>query len=167
MAQQEQPVGGRIPPARQSQDPPHDERAERAAPLTAPDESQPARDRARAKTMVDHGRTDVIGPSAREAVDETTVTDPDAIHDSSRGATYRAGEPKPEHVKWYLGQGGITGTRSGTPFATSDPQTTRDPGDPPPKGWDPASTSKVDEGIAGGEARKDRAPGGAARKSKE
>jgi hypothetical protein len=67
------------------------------------------------------------------------------IHRNTQGFTFRAGEPPPAWLKWYVGQGGITGRRSGTPFATHEPHEMRAPRDAPPVGWNPEEKA---DGIA-------------------
>src|SRR5690606_14130368 len=77
-------------------------------------------------------------------------------HGNTRGMTFRAGAVPPIYLKWYIGQGGVTGTRSGTPIALAQPGEHRAPSDAPPLGWDPESVSADDAGVAGGDARRDR-----------
>lgn len=97
------------------------------------------------RTTAERMRTGVMGPSTRESHDAAGVVIHEAFYGNTKGATHRAGARPPENLKWYLGQGGITGTRSGTPFATHEPNEPRPPDQPPPTTWDPESTADIDD----------------------
>lgn len=94
-------------------------------------------------TPAQRSRTDVLGPSSNVTADLPRALSGPAVHSNTQGFTFRAGEPPPAWLKWYVGQGGVTGTRSGTPFATHDPNETRSPGDPPPVDWDPEAKTRT------------------------
>jgi hypothetical protein len=96
------------------------------------------------RTIAERMRTDVLGPSTRESHDAAGVVIPENFYGNSKGSTHRAGAAPPENLKWYLGQGGITGTRSGTPTATHEPNEPRLPDQAPPSSWDPGSTKDID-----------------------
>lgn len=87
--------------------------------------------------------TDVMGPTTHTP--DKALRGPAGsadIHGNTNGFSFRAGNPPPPWLKWYVGQGGITGHQSGTPFATHEPREERAPDDAPPVGWDPEAEAK-------------------------
>jgi hypothetical protein len=97
------------------------------------------------RTTAERMRTDVLGPSTREHHDAAGVVIHEEFYGNTKGATWRAGARPPENLKWYQGQGGITGTRSGTPTATHEPNEPRQPDQAPPSSWNPEPTEDIEK----------------------